>query len=59
MYRFNSLNEYNDRLDQLTQEIQWLRLHTTDLHMIIDYEQLKVSYIVERKEFLEDIYSTH
>ena len=59
MYRFNSLNEYNDRLDQLTQELQWLKSHSTDVHMIIDYEQLKLSYIVEKREFMEDPDSTH
>jgi hypothetical protein len=51
MYRFDSLGDYNKRLDQLTLRINYLKNHQGDVQSIVNYEALKLSYIIEKLEF--------
>ncbi|MBN1534677.1 MAG: hypothetical protein JXA20_18550 [Spirochaetes bacterium] len=52
MYRFSSLDEYNRRLDELTDEIWRLTAGRYDPQRIIECEQLKLSYMIEKKDFI-------
>ncbi len=52
MYRFESIRDYDRRLEQLTALINWMKRSHADPHEIIDKELMRVSYILERKEFL-------
>ncbi len=52
MYRFDTIQEYDRRLDQLTASINDMKRRRANPHDIIDRELMRVSYILERKEFL-------
>ena len=51
MYRFNTLNEYKKRLGQLNRKIRSLKRHHADAQSIVNCEALKLSYLIEMKDF--------
>jgi hypothetical protein len=52
VYRYTSVREYDRRLDELSDEIWRLRIGRNNPQRIIECEQLKLSYIIEKKDFL-------
>ena len=54
MYRFMTLGEYNIKLDQLTDRINCLKREHADAQTIVNYEALKLSYIIEMKDFCRE-----
>jgi hypothetical protein len=51
MYRFSTLNEYKKRLGQLNRKIKSLKRHHADAQSIVNCEALKLSYLIEMKDF--------
>ncbi len=59
MYRFSSIKEYDRRLDELTGEIWRLRRQRRDHQKLVEYEMLKLSYIIEKNDFIDDFFDIH
>jgi len=51
MYRFKSLKDYENKLDQLTESINILKKNKADAQVVVNMEALKLSYIIEKIDF--------
>ncbi len=51
MYRFRCLREYIEKLRQLDEIILYLKESRADAQTIVNYESLKLSYIIEKNDF--------